>query len=70
MQACCADNLCEVIEADVEEMASQRGEVEALIQQQLPLVSDSNGGTEGSPAGTFPKDLTSSMKLRDLGVKK
>ncbi len=58
-----------MIEADVKEMASQRIEVEALVQQQLPLVSDSNGGTQGTPAGTFPQDLTSSMKMKDFGVK-
>ena len=53
----------------MKEMASQRIEVEALVQQQLPLVSDSNGGTQGTPAGTFPQDLTSSMKMKDFGVK-
>ena len=49
-------------------MSSQRKECEALVQQQLPLLADSNGSTEGTPAGSLPKDLTSSLKTSDLGI--
>lgn len=66
------DNLCEVIEEDVIEMSSQKRECEALVQQQLPLVSDSDStaGTEGTPAGTIPRQLTASMSSKDLGLGK
>ena len=62
----CADNLCEVIEADVKEMAAQKKECEALVQEQLPLLPEGNGSTKGTPAGSLPKKLTSSMQSSDL----